>query len=136
MPDPLLTVDDLAVTYGGAVQALRGVSVHVDAGSVVAVLGSNGAGKTTLLRAVSRSLGGVGGAVTGGRIRFDGQDLARRDASWAVRAGLVQVPEGRRIFRDLTVEENLQAGGYTVRDARARQQAHDRVLELFPVLVR
>ena len=136
MPDHLLTVDDLAVSYGGAVQALRGVSLHVDAGSVVAVLGSNGAGKTTLLRAVSRSLGGAGGAVTGGRITFDGQDLARRDASWAVRAGLVQVPEGRRIFRDLTVEENLQAGGYTVRDARARQQARDRVLELFPVLGR
>ncbi|WP_457140253.1 ATP-binding cassette domain-containing protein [Modestobacter sp. SYSU DS0511] len=134
MPDPLLTVEDLAVTYGGAVQALRGVTLQVDAGSVVAVLGSNGAGKTTLLRAVSRSLGGVGGAVTGGRIRFDGQDLARHDSSWAVRAGLVQVPEGRRIFRDLTVEDNLQAGGYTVGDAKARRQAHERVLELFPVL--
>ncbi|MGY1856749.1 ATP-binding cassette domain-containing protein [Modestobacter sp. SYSU DS0290] len=134
MPDPLLMVEDLAVTYGGAVQALRGVTLQVDAGSVVAVLGSNGAGKTTLLRAVSRSLASVGGAVTGGRIRFDGQDLARHDSSWAVRAGLVQVPEGRRIFRDLTVEDNLQAGGYTVGDARARKEAHERVLELFPVL--
>ncbi len=134
MPDPLLLVEDLAVAYDGAVQALRGVALRVDPGSVVAVLGSNGAGKTTLLRAISRSLGDVGGSVTAGRISFAGQDLARRDASWAVRAGLVQVPEGRRIFRDLTVEENLRAGGYTVRDARARREATDRVLDLFPIL--
>ncbi|MCO1659047.1 ATP-binding cassette domain-containing protein [Pseudonocardia humida] len=134
MPVPLLTVDDLAVDYDGAVQALRGVSVRVDAGSVVAVLGSNGAGKTTLLRAISRSLGGVGGAVTAGRIHFDGHDLARRDAAGAVRAGLVQVPEGRRIFRDLTVAENLRAGASTVRDKRAREEAAERVFELFPIL--
>jgi ABC-type branched-subunit amino acid transport system ATPase component len=132
--DPLLIVNDLAVTYGGAVRALRGVCVRVDAGSVVAVLGSNGAGKTTLLRAISRSLAPVGGAVTAGTIHFDGHDLARRDTSWAVRAGLVQVPEGRRIFRDLTVEENLRAGGHTVRDPRARREATERVFDLFPIL--
>jgi ABC-type branched-subunit amino acid transport system ATPase component len=134
VPDPILTVDDLAVAYDGAVQALRGVSLRVDAGSVVAVLGSNGAGKTTLLRAISRSLGSVGGSVTAGTIRFEGEDLARRDTSWVVRAGLVQAPEGRRIFRDLTVEENLRAGGYTVRDAAARKEASDRVFDLFPIL--
>ncbi|WP_308257707.1 ATP-binding cassette domain-containing protein [Pseudonocardia lacus] len=134
MPDPLLSVEDLTVEYGGAVRALRGVSLSVEAGSVVAVLGSNGAGKTTLLRAVSQSLGSVGGRVTAGRVRFDGRDLARHDASAAVRAGLVQVPEGRRIFRDLTVEENLRAGGYTVRDARARRAATERVFRLFPIL--
>ncbi|WP_456593458.1 ATP-binding cassette domain-containing protein [Blastococcus sp. SYSU DS1024] len=134
MPDPILTVDDLAVAYDGAVQALRGVSLRVDTGSVVAVLGSNGAGKTTLLRAISRSLGSVGGSVTAGTIRFEGEDLAQRDTSWVVRAGLVQAPEGRRIFRDLTVEENLRAGGYTVRDAAARKEASDRVFDLFPIL--
>jgi ABC-type branched-subunit amino acid transport system ATPase component len=134
VPDPILTVDDLAVAYDGTVQALRGVSLRVDPGSVVAVLGSNGAGKTTLLRAISRSLGSVGGAVTAGTIRFEGQDLARRDTSWVVGAGLVQAPEGRRIFRDLTVEENLRAGGYTVRDKRARKEASDRVFDLFPIL--
>lgn len=134
VPDPILIVDDLAVAYDGAVQALRGVSLRVDTGSVVAVLGSNGAGKTTLLRAISRSLGSVGGAVTAGTIRFEGEDLARRDTSWVVRAGLVQAPEGRRIFRDLTVEENLRAGGYTVRDAAARKEASERVYDLFPIL--
>ena len=134
VPDPLLTVSDLVVSYDGAVQALDGVTVEVQAGSVVAVLGSNGAGKTTLLRAVSRSLEPVGGAVRAGTIRFDGHDLARMDTSEVVRAGLVQVPEGRRIFRDLTVEENLTAGGYTVRDAKARRAAYERVLDMFPVL--
>ena len=134
MPEPLLVVDDLAVSYDGAVQALRGVSLQVDAGSVVAVLGSNGAGKTTLLRAISRSLGPVGGAVTAGTIRFDGDDLAGKDTSEVVRAGLVQVPEGRRVFRDLTVEENLRAGGYTVKDSAAHKEAYERVMELFPIL--
>jgi ABC-type branched-subunit amino acid transport system ATPase component len=134
VPDPLLAVDDLCVAYDGAVQALRGVSLRVDPGSVVAVLGGNGAGKTTLLRAVSRSLRGVGGAITAGSVRFQGQDLAGRDAAWVVRAGLVQVPEGRRIFRDLTVAENLRAGGCTVRGARARAEATERVFDLFPIL--
>jgi len=134
MPDPLLVVDGLSVAYDGAVQALHDVSLRVDAGSVVAVLGSNGAGKTTLLRAISRSLGSVGGVVTAGTVHFEGQELNNRDTSWVVRAGLVQVPEGRRIFRDLTVEENLNAGGYTVRDKGARRDARDRAFELFPIL--
>ncbi|MFL6141297.1 MAG: ATP-binding cassette domain-containing protein [Labedaea sp.] len=136
MPDPLLAVDDLSVAYGGVVRALRGVSVRVDVGSVVAVLGSNGAGKTTLLRAVSRSLGGVGAAIVAGTVRFRGEDLAGRDAAWVVRAGLAQVPEGRRIFRDLTVAENLRAGAYPVRGARARAEATERVFDLFPILAR
>lgn len=134
MSEPLLAVADLRVAYDGAVQALDRVSMHVDAGSVVAVLGSNGAGKTTLLRAISRSLAPVGGAMTGGSIRFEGVDLASHDTSWAVRAGLVQVPEGRRIFRDLTVEENLRAGAYTVTSSSARSSAQTRVFDLFPIL--
>ena len=98
------------------------MSLEVGAGSVVAVLGSNGAGKTSLLRAISRALGAYGGAVTGGTIRYEGVDLAGLDASAVVRRGLVQVPEGRRVFRDLTVEENLRAGGYTVRDTKTAQR--------------
>jgi ABC-type branched-subunit amino acid transport system ATPase component len=134
MPEPLLSVEHLDVSYDGAVQALRDVSLEVQAGSVVAVLGSNGAGKTSLLRAVSRALSPYGGAVTGGTIRYQGVDLAGLDASAVVRRGLVQVPEGRRVFRDLTVEENLAAGGFTVREAKARDAARDRVFDLFPVL--
>jgi ABC-type branched-subunit amino acid transport system ATPase component len=134
MAEALLSVEHLDVSYDGAVQALRDVSLTVDAGSVVAVLGSNGAGKTSLLRAVSRALGSYGGTVSGGTIRYEGVDLAGLDASAVVRRGLVQVPEGRQVFRDLTVEENLRAGGYTIRDARKRNEARDRVFGLFPVL--
>ncbi len=132
--DALLVVDDLAVAYDGAVQALRGVSLWVPRGGVVAVLGSNGAGKTTLLRAVSGALAGVGGAVTGGTVRFDGRAIERDDAAEIVRAGVVQVPEGRRVFRDLTVEENLRVGGYPVSDRAAKRASLQRVFDLFPVL--
>jgi ABC-type branched-subunit amino acid transport system ATPase component len=134
MSQPLLSVEGLDVSYDSAVQALRDVSLEVQPGSVVAVLGSNGAGKTSLLRAVSRALGSYGGAVTGGTIRYQGDDLAGLDASAVVRRGLVQVPEGRRVFRDLTVEENLRAGGFTVRDGRKSNEARDRVFDLFPIL--
>jgi ABC-type branched-subunit amino acid transport system ATPase component len=134
MSPPLLSVEGLDVSYDGAVQALRNVSLEVQAGSVVAVLGSNGAGKTSLLRAVSRALGSYGGTVTAGTIRYQGDDLAGVDASAVVRRGLVQVPEGRRVFRDLTVEENLRAGGFTVRDGKKSDAARDRVFDLFPIL--
>jgi ABC-type branched-subunit amino acid transport system ATPase component len=132
--DPLLSVDGVAVAYDGAVLALKDVSLRVEEGTVVAVLGSNGAGKTTLLRAISRSLRAVGGAMTAGTIRFDGEVLDRLDPSAVVRAGLVQVPEGRRIFRDLTVVENLRAGSYIVKDKVAEKAARDRVFDLFPIL--
>jgi ABC-type branched-subunit amino acid transport system ATPase component len=134
MSPPLLSVDHLDVVYDGTITALSDVSLTVGEGQVVAVLGSNGAGKTSLLRAVSRALDPYGGAVTGGTVRFAGEDLAGLDTASVVRRGLVQVPEGRRVFRDLTVEENLRAGGYTVRDAKARDEARDRVFDLFPVL--
>jgi branched-chain amino acid transport system ATP-binding protein len=130
----VLEVRDLQVTYGGAVHALRGVSVDVPDGAVVAVLGSNGAGKTTLLRAISGTLRLHRGRVDHGTIRLGDRDLAGRDPADIVRAGLVQVPEGRRIFGRLTVEENLRAGGMGSRDKRAKAAAQERVYALFPVL--
>ncbi|WP_076816142.1 ATP-binding cassette domain-containing protein [Pseudofrankia asymbiotica] len=130
----LLAVDSLEVVYAGVVRALRGVTMSVRAGQVVAVLGGNGAGKSTLLRAVSGTLGMHGAKVTAGALRFDGQDLAGRGAADIVRLGLVHVPEGRRIFGRLTVEENLRAGGMSVRGRAARAQARDQVYELFPLL--
>jgi len=130
----LLDVGDLHASYGGAVRALAGVSLSVPEGAVVAVLGNNGAGKSTLLRAISGTLGRRGGAITGGTIELAGRSLVGLDAAEIARSGVVQVPEGRRIFGDLTVAENLRAGGVAARDKREREAARARVLELFPVL--
>ncbi|GAC1537400.1 MAG: ABC transporter ATP-binding protein [Acidimicrobiales bacterium] len=130
----MLEVKDLRVSYGGAVQALRGVSLSVPEKSVVAVLGSNGAGKSTLLRAVSNVLKGHRGRVDGGSIEFKGTSLRGLDPAACVRLGLMQVPEGRRIFGRLNVEENLRAGGISSRDRAAKDRAQRRVFELFPVL--
>ena len=130
----MLEVQDLRVTYGGAVEALRGITLQVPDGKVVAVLGSNGAGKTTLLRTVSSVLRLHKGRVESGSVTFDGQTLLGKDPSQCVDMGLVQVPEGRRIFSRLTVEENLRAGGMGARDKSAKKAAQQRVYDLFPVL--
>ncbi|MEU8132084.1 ABC transporter ATP-binding protein [Streptodolium elevatio] len=131
-----LVVDRLHVAYGRSVQALRGVSVVVPASGIVTVLGANGAGKSTLLRAISGTLFLHSGAIEGGSITYRGLNLRGKDSAAAVRAGIVQVPEGRRVFAGLSVAENLQAGLLGTggrRSARARE-ARERVLELFPVL--
>jgi ABC-type branched-subunit amino acid transport system ATPase component len=130
----LLGVHDLSVTYAGAVQALRGVSLEVPERAIVAVLGNNGAGKSTLLRAVSGTLASQRGAVTGGAIELAGRSLLGRDPAQITRSGVVQVPEGRRIFGHLTVAENLRAGGLAAPDKGARERARMWVHELFPVL--
>ncbi|WP_405010927.1 ABC transporter ATP-binding protein [Kitasatospora sp. NBC_01539] len=134
-PPSALSIENLHVTYGRAVEALRGVSLDLPAGRIVAVLGANGAGKSTLLRAVSGTLGLHRGAVVRGAVRVGGQALTG-DPARAVRAGVVQVPEGRRVFAGLTVEENLRAGelGRGRLGAASRRQARDRVLDLLPVL--
>jgi branched-chain amino acid transport system ATP-binding protein len=131
---PMLEVRELHVSYGGAVRALQGVSLQVPDRKVVAVLGSNGAGKSTLLRTVSATLKLHRGAVVDGAITYQGQSLAGLDAARTVRLGIVQVPEARRIFGRLTVEENLRAGGLGARDKRSRAASKDRVFDLFPIL--
>ena len=131
---PLLEVNDLAVGYGG-VRALRGINLQVAEGQVVAVLGSNGAGKSTLLRALSGTLKLHRGRIESGEVHFKGKNLKNWDPARSVSAGLVQVPEGRRIFGRLTVEENLRAGGLASKDRAGVEKAHARVNELFPVLV-
>ncbi len=130
----MLEVTELHVSYGGAVRALQGVSLQVPDKKVVAVLGSNGAGKSTLLRAVSATLRLHRGAIVKGAISYHGQSLAGLDAASTVRLGIVQVPEGRRIFGRLTVEENLRAGGLGAADKRGRAASKDRVFDLFPIL--
>jgi branched-chain amino acid transport system ATP-binding protein len=130
----LLVVADLAVRYGRAVQALRGLSLQVGEGAIVAVLGSNGAGKTTLLRTISGTYRLHRGSIEAGSIHFAGRNITGTEAGRVVSHGVVQVPEGRRIFGRLTVEENLRAGGLRRRDKGGRGAARDRVYELFPVL--
>jgi branched-chain amino acid transport system ATP-binding protein len=130
----VLEVQGLEVSYGGALRALRGVGVSVPSAGIVAVLGANGAGKSTLLRALSGTLKLHNGSVDAGRIAFSGRDLVGMNPGDVVRAGIVQVPEGRRIFGELTVEENLRAGAITTRDAALRKRARERVFDLFPRL--
>ena len=130
----MLSVENLEVTYGGAVRALRGITLEVPDGKVVAVLGSNGAGKTTLLRTISNTLTLQRGRVEGGTVTFNDTDLRGKDPAACVALGLVQVPEGRRIFSRLSVEENLKAGGMGNRDKAKKQAAVSRVFDLFPVL--
>lgn len=131
---PLLMVRDLEVVYGGAILGLRGVNLVVRQGSVVALLGANGAGKTTLLRAVSGLLGANSGSVRHGTITLDGTSALGVAAPKLVRRGIAQVMEARRIFAELTVDENLKAGAHTIRSRSAIDESYARVLALFPRL--
>jgi branched-chain amino acid transport system ATP-binding protein len=128
-----LAVHNLEVVYNDVVLALRGVSLEVPAGAIVTLLGANGAGKTTLLRAVTGLLRVHDGEATKGQVALDGRPLAKLGAAQIVRAGVAQVMEGRRVFAELTVEENLRTGAFT-RDRAAADAARAHALELFPIL--
>ena len=123
----LLDVSDVVAGYG-AFQILHGLSLHVAAGEVVALLGANGVGKTTLNRTLSGLL-----RARSGQVRFDGQDITAADAADIVKAGLIHVPEGRKIFPTLSVRENLQLGSY-LRGRADRARSLDYVLQTFPRL--
>jgi len=122
----LLTVEGLRVFYG-AIEALRGISLRVDEGEVVTLIGANGAGKSTTLRTIS----GLQPA-RAGKIRFNGQSIDRWPPHKMVEKGLVQVPEGRKIFANLTVDENLRLAAFLRKDKAAVLADRDRALELFP----
>jgi branched-chain amino acid transport system ATP-binding protein len=132
--EPILRVGNVEVVYNDVILVLRGVSLSVPTGSVVALLGANGAGKTTLLRAVSGLLKIHRGVVTKGQVFLDGHDVTHLDAASIVRRGVSQVMEGRRIFAELTVDENLRAGAFTRRDKSEMKASFERVMSLFPVL--
>jgi len=126
---PLLQVNDLHIRYG-ALEALKGVTLSVEQGEVVTVLGANGAGKSTLLRAISGLL-----PAKEGEVLLDGASLSRTPAYDVVLKGISHAPEGRKVFATLTVEENLNLGAFTRRRMRSEVTvARDRVFELFPVL--
>jgi branched-chain amino acid transport system ATP-binding protein len=122
----LLRIENVSAAYG-ATEALRGVSVEVDAGEVVTLIGANGAGKSTTLLAISGLV-----EKTAGRVIFDGVDISRIAPHDIVRMGVVHVPEGRRIFPRLTVEENLRMGAFTRR--AIDPELLDRAFMLFPIL--
>jgi branched-chain amino acid transport system ATP-binding protein len=124
----MLDVDRVDVFYG-AIQALRSVCLTVHAGEVVALIGANGAGKTTTLRTISGLM-----TPTAGTILFDGQPIQGAAAEAIVARGITQVPEGRRIFAELTVEENLRIGAYLVGDRAGLASGFERVYGLFPRL--
>jgi branched-chain amino acid transport system ATP-binding protein len=128
-PASLLEVRDVHVAYGAGVRALQGVSLQVNAGEVVALIGANGAGKTTLLKAIA-------GLVTpqAGEVSFDGQAIGAVDAADRVKLGVALVPEGRRLFSRLSVAENLTLGSFSNGDASHRREMLERIHTLFPVL--
>ena len=130
----MLDIANLEVVYNDVILVLRGLSLSVPDGKIVALLGGNGAGKTTTLRAITGLLDIHDGKVTKGSVTFDGQRLVGRNPTEIVKLGIKQVMEGRRVFADLTVDENLVTGGYTNRDRQAVQAARERVLALFPRL--
>jgi branched-chain amino acid transport system ATP-binding protein len=123
----VLSIDNVTSAYG-RIEVLHGVTLHVDAGEIVCLIGANGAGKTTLLHAIS----GVQ-PISGGMITFEGQQIERLPAHARVSIGIAQVPEGRQLFGPLSVKDNLRLGAWARRDADVERDAA-RVCELFPVL--
>lgn len=132
----LLDVNNIAVVYHDIVQVLRGVSLQVPQGQIVALLGTNGAGKTTTLRAISGLLKPENGKITEGTVTFDGNDTTHKLGTEVVRKGAVMVPEGRRVFKHLTVEENIRAGSITRKDgAQKIKEDLEKVYSYFPKLI-
>jgi len=132
---PFLSIKNIEVVYNRVVLVLKGVSLQVPAGGIVALLGANGAGKTTTLKAVSNLLHAERGEVTKGSIVFDGTEVQSLSPNEVVRRGCIQVMEGRRCFAHLTIEDNLLTGGFTRSDGKAAVAADlERVYSYFPRL--
>jgi branched-chain amino acid transport system ATP-binding protein len=128
MSDAILELANVEASYG-PVQALRGVTLSVPNGKIVTVLGANGAGKSTILKTISGIID-----PSKGQIRFEGEEIQRRDPDWIVRRGISHVPEGREVFPLLTVEENLRMGAYTRSDADGIAGDIEMVYGYFPIL--
>lgn len=135
MSAPILQVDEIAVTYSQIIPALRGVSLTVPEGAIVALLGGNGAGKTTTLKALSSLVHAERGELTSGRVVYRGEDVTRVEPWTLVERGLVQVLEGRRCFGHLSVEENLRIGSFARRSKRIGIDTDlERIYTIFPRL--
>ena len=130
----MLEIANLEVVYNEVILVLRGLSIEVRDGQIVALLGANGAGKTTVTRAVTGLLDVHEGKITKGSVTLEGRRIDGDDPSAIVRSGITQVMEGRRVFAELTVDENLITGGITNTDRKAIAASHDRVMTMFPLL--
>ena len=130
----MLEVANLEVVYNEVILVLRGLSIEVRDGQIVALLGANGAGKTTTTRAITGLLDVHQGKATKGTVTLDGTRIDNMEPSEVVKSGITQVMEGRRVFAELTVDENLVTGGITSSNRTAIAEAHDRVMTMFPLL--
>ncbi len=131
----ILSINNIEVIYNYVILVLKGISFQIKEKSIIALLGSNGAGKSTVLKSVSGLLGPENGEVTHGDIHFMGQRIDKKSPEEIVRMGIFQVLEGRRVFEDLTVHENLRAGSYIRRNDRIWvKQCMEKIYQYFPVL--
>jgi len=130
----MLQVVNLETTYNDIILALKGVSLEVPSGRIVALLGANGAGKTTAINAVSGLRQTINLKIEDGTITFDGEVLNDKEPHEVVARGILQVPEGRRVLAELTVEENILIGSYTLKDRRRYAEKHESVFQYFPIL--
>ena len=128
MSNTILEIENLETHYG-KIHALRGISLSVKAGEIVTLLGANGAGKSTTLKAISGLI-----RATSGTIRYMGEDITKTPAHDIVKMGLIHVPEGRKIFKGMTILENLELGSFTLKDDEERKKRMDHVFQIFPVL--
>jgi len=128
MSDVILKLENLQVSYG-SIKALKGISLEVKQGKIVALLGANGAGKTTTLKSLSGMV-----PVQSGKIALFGQEITNQSPEKITNLGMVQSPEGRQIFSDITVEENLRVGAFTVKSKKEIEANFKRVYQYFPIL--
>ncbi|MGA2463076.1 MAG: ABC transporter ATP-binding protein [Thermodesulfobacteriota bacterium] len=132
----MLNLENVEVIYNNVILVLKGVSMQVPDGKIVSLLGANGAGKTTTLKAISGILYTELGEVTDGRIEFEGRTIGRMDPEDIVRLGIVQVMEGRKLFEQLTVDENLRVGAYSRSDAAEVRKDIEKIYQYFPHLIK
>jgi len=132
--EPLLLVNNIEVIYHNVILVLKGMSLKAYEGQIVTILGNNGAGKTTTLKAISGLLSSEDGKVTDGYIQFNGERIDRTSPEKIVRKGIFQVMEGRRVFGDLTVEENLVVGGHINKNTKKMREDIEKVYHYFPRL--